>query len=62
MPYYRISNAEGGSAIHRRWINECVRRGAYFLDFHNHFVSTAHEDADLERTWEIAEEAFRAIR
>jgi glutamate-1-semialdehyde 2,1-aminomutase len=62
MPYFRIHHLEDGSRVHRAWIGECVRRGAYFLDFHNHFVSTAHEDADLERTWEIAADAFRAIR
>jgi glutamate-1-semialdehyde 2,1-aminomutase len=62
MPYYRINDGDDGWEMHRRWISECVKRGVYLLDFHNHFVSTAHEDADLERTWEIAEEAFRAVR
>ncbi len=61
MPYYRISNADDGSRTHRKWISECVKRGAYLLDFHNNFVSAAHEDVDLERTWEIADEAFRSL-
>lgn len=60
MPYLRLIGP-GGSKFHARWIAECVRRGAYFLDFHNNFVSTAHTDEDLAETFAIADRAFAAL-
>ncbi|MDH3678433.1 MAG: aminotransferase class III-fold pyridoxal phosphate-dependent enzyme [Acidimicrobiia bacterium] len=60
MPYYRIAG-EGGAKFHARWIAACVERGAYLLSYHNHFVSVAHTDEDLKRTWDIADQAFTAI-
>jgi glutamate-1-semialdehyde 2,1-aminomutase len=60
MPYYRLAG-EGGFRHHARWVAECVRRGAFLLDFHNHFVSTAHTDDDLKQTWDIADQAFAAL-
>jgi len=72
MPYLRITNqeppalTEGMSALHKGlhadWISECVQRGAYFLDYHNHFISTAHNDKDIQRTWDIADDAFKAVK
>jgi len=59
MPYLRLAHED--RTLHARWISECVRRGAYFLNYHNHFVSTAHGAEDLERTWAIADDALRAI-
>jgi glutamate-1-semialdehyde 2,1-aminomutase len=47
--------------MHADWIAECVSRGAYFLSFHNHFVSTAHTQADLQRTWDIVDDAFKSL-
>jgi glutamate-1-semialdehyde 2,1-aminomutase len=60
MPFYRI-DGEGGGALLKRWVAECSRRGAYLLSYHNNFVSAAHTDTDLEETWAIADDAFRAI-
>lgn len=72
MPYLRITNqeppalTEGMSALHKGlhadWISECVQRGAYFLDYHNHFISTAHNEKDIQRTWDIADDAFKAVK
>ena len=61
MAYYRITD-DDSTILHQRWNAECTRRGAYVTPHHNWFVSTAHTDADLERTWEIADEAFGAIK
>ena len=58
--YYRIAS-EGGFKLHARWIAECVRRGAYLLNYHNHFVSTAHTEDDLKQTWDIADRAFASL-
>jgi glutamate-1-semialdehyde 2,1-aminomutase len=73
MPFLRITNEEVPPALlegvpglhkglHADWISECVQRGAYFLDYHNHFISTAHMEDDTQRTWDIAEDAFKALR
>ena len=59
MPYYRLANVD--SKTHRMWIDECVGRGVYLLSYHNHFVSTAHTDADLQRTFEIVDDAFTTL-
>lgn len=59
MPYYRLANVK--TPVHFAWIDECVKRGVYLLGYHNHFVSTAHTRADLQRTWEVAGEAFAAL-
>jgi glutamate-1-semialdehyde 2,1-aminomutase len=72
MPSLRITNqeipalTEGPAALHKGlhadWISECVQRGAYFLDYHNHFISTAHNENDIQQTWDIAEDAFKAVK
>ena len=59
MPYYRLANV--GSRVHQAWIDECVKRGHYLLGFHNHFLSLAHTEADLQQTWEAADAAFKAL-
>jgi len=48
--------------LHADWISECVQRGAYFLSYHNNLVSAAHTDEDIQRTWGIADDAFRTLR
>jgi glutamate-1-semialdehyde 2,1-aminomutase len=60
MPYFR-NGGEGGYSHHSRWVAECIKRGAYLLPYHNNFVSVAHTDEDLERTWAIADQAFAAL-
>ncbi|MGI9615466.1 MAG: aminotransferase class III-fold pyridoxal phosphate-dependent enzyme [Acidimicrobiales bacterium] len=60
MPYFR-NGGDGGYRHHSRWVSECIKRGAYLLPYHNNFVSVAHTDEDLERTWAIADQAFAAL-
>lgn len=60
MPYLRLDGVS--TATHFAWIDECVKRGVYFLGYHNHFVSTAHTAEDLQHTFEIANEAFGVLR
>ena len=61
MPYFRITNDES-LALHMDWIAECVKRGIYMVFYHNHFISTAITDADLDRTWDIVDDAFNALK
>ncbi len=61
MPYLRITNDES-LMLHQEWCGECTKRGAYFTSHHNWFVSTAHTDQDIKRTWDIADDAFKAVK
>jgi glutamate-1-semialdehyde 2,1-aminomutase len=61
MPYARITNDES-LMLHQDWCAECTRRGAYFTPHHNWFISAAHNDADIQRTLDIVDEAFKAVR
>jgi glutamate-1-semialdehyde 2,1-aminomutase len=60
MPYLRITDDES-LMFHQRWCGECTRRGAYFTSHHNWFLSTAHTDTDIQRTWDIVDDAFTAL-
>ncbi len=59
MPYYRLTDVS--RKAHFAWIDECVKRGVYLLGYHNHFVSTAHNDEDLKLTLDIVDAAFTAL-
>ena len=61
MWYMRIGNDDSLS-LHQEWIAECVRRGAFFTNHHNLFVNCALSEADINRTHEIADEAFKAVK
>lgn len=61
MAYYRLSD-DPSLMLHQRWCAECTRRGAFFTSHHNWFVSTAHSDEDIQRTWNICDDAFKAIK
>ncbi len=60
MAYYRITD-DPSLMLHQDWCAECTRRGAFFTSHHNWFVSTAHGDEDIQRTWDICEEAFKGL-
>lgn len=61
MPYLRITD-DPTLMLHQKWCGECTRRGAFFTSHHNWFVSTAHNDEDLELTLQIADAAFEAVK
>ncbi len=58
--YMRIAN-DPSLMLHQDWIAECVRRGVFFTNHHNHFINAALSDEDINETVEIAGEAFEAI-
>lgn len=72
MPYIRLTTKEDPlltaglqgalKGLHADWISECVQRGAFFLSFHNHFISTAHTESDIKRTWDIVADACKAVK
>lgn len=59
--YIRIAN-DPSLMLHQDWVAECVRRGVFFTNHHNHFINAALSDADINETIEIAGEAFAAIQ
>jgi glutamate-1-semialdehyde 2,1-aminomutase len=61
MPYYRLAD-DPTLKLHQQWCGECTKRGAYFTSHHNWFISTAHNEKDLEQTLEIADDAFHALK
>ena len=59
MPYYRL---EGQSfETHIKWIDECVKRGVYMLSYHNHFISLAHKEEDIDFMESAARQAFESL-
>ena len=61
MAYYRITD-DPSLMLHQDWCAECTRRGAYFTSHHNWFISTAHTEEDIQRTWDICGDAFKAVK
>ncbi len=48
--------------LHQEWIAECVRRGVFFTNHHNHFINAAVTDEDIAETVDIARDAFQIVR
>ncbi len=59
--YLRLAD-DPSLALHQEWIAECVRRGVYFTNHHNHFINAALTDDLIRETVEIADEAFAVLR
>ncbi|MGM9642162.1 MAG: aminotransferase class III-fold pyridoxal phosphate-dependent enzyme [Eubacteriales bacterium] len=59
--YLRIAD-DPSLMLHQEWIAECVKRGVFFTNHHNHFINAALSDEDIKETIEIADEAFSVIK
>ncbi len=59
--YLRIAD-DPSLRLHQAWIAECVKRGVFFTNHHNHFINASLTDEDIAETVEIADEAFAALR
>ena len=59
--YLRIAD-DPSLMLHQQWVAECVRRGVFFTNHHNHFINAALTDEDIAETVEVAREAFAVIR
>ncbi len=58
--YLRITD-DPSLRLHQAWIAECVKRGVFFTNHHNHFINAALSEEDIRETIEIADEAFTAL-
>ena len=59
--YLRLAD-DPSLKLHQEWIAECVKRGVFFTNHHNHFINAALSDEDIAETAEIAAEAFAVVR
>ena len=59
--YLRIAD-DPSLHLHQEWIAECVKRGIFFTNHHNHFINASLSDEDIAETVEVAREAFDVIR
>ena len=59
--YLRLAD-DPSLKLHQEWIAECVLRGVFFTNHHNHFINYALSDADISETVEVADEAFAVLR
>ncbi len=59
--YLRIAD-DPSLMLHQEWIAECVKRGVFFTNHHNHFINAALSDEDIKETVEVADEAFAVVK
>lgn len=59
--YLRIAD-DPTLMLHQEWIAECVKRGIFFTNHHNHFINASLTDKDIADTIAVADEAFAVIK
>ncbi|HAH63863.1 MAG TPA: glutamate-1-semialdehyde 2,1-aminomutase [Treponema sp.] len=59
--YLRIAD-DPSLVWHQEWVAECVKRGVYFTNHHNHFLNASLSDDDIAYTLDAADEAFEVLR
>ncbi|ROQ38686.1 glutamate-1-semialdehyde 2,1-aminomutase [Frondihabitans sp. PhB188] len=58
--YLRLAD-DDSLMLHQQWVAECVQRGMFITSHHNHFINAALTEADVDRSLEIAHEAFGIV-
>ena len=61
LVYLRIAD-DPTLMLHQEWVAECVKRGIFITNHHNHFINASLSDEDIKETIEIADEAFSIIK
>lgn len=59
--YLRIAD-DDSLMLHQEWVAECVKRGVFITNHHNHFINAAMSKEDINLTLEVADEAFKIVR
>lgn len=59
--YLRIAD-DPTLTLHQEWVAECVLRGVFFTNHHNHFINAALSDDDIAETLAVAKETFEVVR
>ncbi len=60
--FYLRTADDDSLMLHQEFIAEMVKRGVFLTSHHNHFINASLSDEDINRTIEIAEEAFKVLR
>lgn len=60
MWYMRIAN-DDSLMLHQEWVAECVKRGVFFTNHHNHFINCSLSDEDIDFTIQVAAQAFDIV-
>ena len=60
--FYLMLHDDDSLILHQEWIAECVKRGIFFTNHHNHFMNASLTDDDIKQTVDVAEEAFNVLR
>ena len=59
--YLRVAD-DPSLSTHQQFIAECVKRGVFFTNHHNHFINAALTEEDIKETIAVADEAFSVVR
>ncbi|HEY2663878.1 MAG TPA: aminotransferase class III-fold pyridoxal phosphate-dependent enzyme [Candidatus Binataceae bacterium] len=62
MPFMSFKADGGRFKRSGVFCGEASRRGVYFAPMHNWFLSAAHSERDINRTLEVTDAAFKAVR
>lgn len=61
MPFMHFTNEHNYKRA-QLFCKECSLRGVYFLWHHNMFLSAAHTEEDINKTIDIADQAFKIVK
>jgi len=56
--FYLMITDDDSLNLHQQWIAECVKRGLWLTNHHNHFINLAMIEEDIKKAIEIAAEAM----
>ncbi|MDR1805388.1 MAG: aminotransferase class III-fold pyridoxal phosphate-dependent enzyme [Clostridium sp.] len=59
--YLRLAD-DNSLMLHQEWVAECVKRGVFITNHHNHFINHALSYEDIQYTVDVAEDAFHAVK
>ena len=48
--------------LHQAYVGECVKRGVFMTNHHNHFMNTALTDKDIDFITDVADEAMGVVK
>lgn len=59
--FYLMIQNDNSLLLHQEWISYMVKRGVFLTNHHNHFTNLSLSDADIKKTGEIANDAFKEL-
>ena len=54
--------ADPNLLLHQAYVGECVKRGVFMTNHHNHFMNTALTDKDIDFIADVADEAMGVVK